>query len=134
MLKKSGYLDDDDKEYKGIRDLEYLLEEINENDEDYYKAILVKSSFKEGFKKYESREDKNKTSIEQYLNRIMLYLKELINKHKAIKNGSNEWKIELIAHIKFVSLDPGVISTFYVQSKNEEIRLGNETDDIVKSY
>ena len=25
-IKKSGYLDDDDKEYKGIRDLEYLLE------------------------------------------------------------------------------------------------------------
>ena len=27
-------------------------------------------------------------SIEQYLNTIMLYLKELINNHKAIKNGS----------------------------------------------
>ena len=39
MLKKSGYLDDDDEEeeYKGISDLKYLLEEINENDEDYYK-------------------------------------------------------------------------------------------------
>ena len=39
MLKKSGYLD----EYKGIRDLEHLFEEINENDEDYYKPILVGS-------------------------------------------------------------------------------------------
>ena len=90
MLKKSGYLDDDDEEYKGIRDLEYLFEEINENDEDYYKPILVKSSFNEGYKKYESRGDKNKTSVEQYLNTIMPYLKELINNHKAIKNGSNE--------------------------------------------
>ena len=44
--KKSEYLDDDDEEYEGIRDLEYLLEEINENDEDYYKPILVKSSIK----------------------------------------------------------------------------------------
>ena len=26
--KKSGYLDDDDEEYKGIRDLEYLLEDL----------------------------------------------------------------------------------------------------------
>ena len=35
--KKSEYLDDDDEEYRGIRDLEYLLEDVNENDEDYYK-------------------------------------------------------------------------------------------------
>ena len=63
----------------------------------------------------------------------MPYLKELINNHKAIKIGSNKWKIQLIAHIKFISLDTGVISTFYVRSKNEEIRLGNETGDIVKS-
>ena len=49
--KKSSYLDDDDDdEYKGISDLEYLLEEINENDEDYYKPILVKSSFNENYK------------------------------------------------------------------------------------
>ena len=95
MLKKSGYLDDDDEEYKGIRDLEHLLEEIN--DEDYYKPILVKSSFDEGYKEYESRGDKNKTlSVEQYLKTIMPYLKELINNHKAIKNSSNEWKIQLI--------------------------------------
>ena len=34
--KKSGCLDDDDEEHKGIRDLEYLLEDVNENEEDYY--------------------------------------------------------------------------------------------------
>ena len=43
MLKKSKYLDDDDDEYKGIKDLEHLFEEINENDDDYYKPILVGS-------------------------------------------------------------------------------------------
>ena len=135
MLKKSGYLDDDDQEHKGIKDLEYLLEEINENDADYYKPILVKSSFDEGYNKYESRGAKDKTlSIEQYLNTIMAYLKELINNHKAIKSGSNEWKIQLNMHIKFVSSnDTGNIRTFYVWGKNEEIRLGNETDGIVKS-
>ena len=87
-----------------------------------------------GYKEYESRGDKNKTlSIEQYLNKIMPYLKELINNHKAIKNGSNEWKIQLIGHINFVSLDTGAITDFYVRTKNDEIRLGNETDDIFKS-
>ena len=103
MLKKSGYLDDDDEEYKGIRDLEYLLEEINENDEDCYKPKLVKSSFDEGYKKYESIGDKDKTlSIEQYLNTIMRYLKELINNRKAIKNGSNECEIQLNMQRKFI--------------------------------
>ena len=38
---KSWYLDDDDKEYKGIRDLEYMFEEVSENDEDYYKPEIV---------------------------------------------------------------------------------------------
>ena len=96
---KTKYLDydDDDDEYKGIKGLEHLFEEINENDDDYYKTILVKSSFDEGYKEYESRGDKNKTlSIEQYLNKIMQHLKELINNHKAIKISSNEWKIQLI--------------------------------------
>ena len=33
MLKKSGYLDDDDdEECKRMRDLEHLLEEINDED------------------------------------------------------------------------------------------------------
>ena len=46
-IKKSGYLhDDDDEEYKGIRDLEHLLEGVNENDEDYYKLERVRNTFK----------------------------------------------------------------------------------------
>ena len=37
-------------------------------------------------------------------------------------------------HIKFVSFnDTGDIHTFYVWSRNEEIRLDNETDDIIKN-
>ena len=46
---KSKYLDDDE-EIKGIKDLEHLFDEINENDNDYYKPILVKSSFNESYK------------------------------------------------------------------------------------
>ena len=38
-------------------------------------------------------------------------------------------------NIQNVSLDDAMdIPTFYVSSKNEEIRLGNETDDIVESH
>ena len=49
-VEKSKYLDDDEEEYKGIKYLEHLFKEINENDDDYYKPILVKSFFNEGYK------------------------------------------------------------------------------------
>ena len=109
-----------------------MFDEIND---DYYKPILVKRFFNEGYKEYESRGDKDKTlSIEQYLNKIIPYLKELINNHKAINNESNEWKIQLNMCIKFVSLiDTKDTRTFFVWSDNNEIRLGNETDDIVNN-
>ena len=88
-VKKSKYLDDDDVEYKEIRDLDLLFEEIDEND--YYKPILAKSYNKESYKEYESRGDKNKElSTEEYLNKIIPYLKELINNHKDIGNDSKE--------------------------------------------
>ena len=44
--KKSGYLDDDDEEYRGIRDLEYMFEEASENDEDYYKLEIVRNALR----------------------------------------------------------------------------------------
>ena len=64
MFKKSKYLDYDDEKYKGMNNLEHLFEEINEDDDDYYKPILVNSYFNGGYKEYESRGDKYKTSIE----------------------------------------------------------------------
>ena len=132
MLKKSKY---DDK-YKGIKHLEHLFEEINEDEEVYYQSILANSSFKGSYEEYKSRSDKEKTlSIEQYLHKIMPHLKELINNHKAINDGSNECKIQLNMCIKFVSLlDAKDIRTVYVQSENNEIKLGNETDDIVNNF
>ena len=57
------------------------------------------------------------------------YLSDLINKNKAIKTSSNEWKIQANIHISFVSSnDTGE----FEWSDNGEIKLGNETNDIVK--
>ena len=53
---------------------------------------------------------------------IMSYLSDLINDHKSIRNGSNEWKIQLNMGVNFVSSnDTGEIRTFCVHSDNEEI-------------
>ena len=74
-----------------------------------------------------------KLSIEQYLKMIKLYLIDLINENKAIETSSNEWKIQINMHINFVSSnETGEVRTVFVWSDNEEIRLGNETDDIIK--
>ena len=129
---KYRYHDRDDLDYHGIRDIENLFDNVNDND--YYKPILVKSSFKENYKYYESRGDKDKKlSIEQYLDMIKPYLSDLINENKAIENNFNEWKIQINMRVNFVSSnDTGEIRTIFVLSDNEEVRLGNETDDIVK--
>ena len=69
----------------GIRDIENLFDADN-NDDNYYKTILVKSSFKENYKYHESRSDKDKKlSVKQYLYKIMLYLSDLINENKPIR-------------------------------------------------
>ena len=104
------------------------------DDDDYYKPMLVKSYFNENYKNYESRGNKHKTlSVEQYLDMIKPYLSDLLNENKAIETSSNEWKIEINMHVNFVSSsDTGQICTIFVCSDNEQIRLVNETDDIIK--
>ena len=106
----------------------------NVDDNDYYKPILLKSSFKENYKYYQSRSDKDKKiSVRQYSDMIKPYWSDLINENKAIKNNSNEWKLQINMHVNFVSSnDNGENRTIFVWSDNEEIRLGNKTDDIIK--
>ena len=63
---------------------------------------------------------------------IIPYLSDLINEQKNNRDRSNKWKIQLNMGVNFVSTnDTGEIRTFYVRSDNEEIRLGNETLEII---
>ena len=53
------YYDRDDLDYYGIRNIQNLF--TNDDDDDnYYKPILVKTSFKNNYRYYESRGDKDK--------------------------------------------------------------------------
>ena len=47
--------DHDELDYFGIRELENLFTNDDDNDDNYYKPIFVKSSFKNNYKYYESR-------------------------------------------------------------------------------
>ena len=58
--------DHDELDYFGIRELENLFGDTD--NDDYYKPVLVRSSFKNNYKQYESRGDKDKIlSVKQYL-------------------------------------------------------------------
>ena len=51
------HCDCDDLDYFGIRELEKLFDDIDDN---YYKPVLIRSSFERNYKRYESRGDKDK--------------------------------------------------------------------------
>ena len=79
--------DNKDLDYFEIRDIENLFIDA---DYDYYKPVLVKSSFENNYKFYEIRGDKDKKlSIKEYLYTIIPQLTELINERK---NNRNEQK------------------------------------------
>ena len=91
------YPDKDDQDYKGIRYIEHIFNEI---DEEYYKPIKTIGSFNNNYIEYESGGDKDKNlSLEDYLDVIRSYLRDMINNHKTpndiiIKDDSSgEWKV-----------------------------------------
>ena len=53
LNKKYQHYDRDDLDYYGINNIENLFGNLD--DDDYYKPILIKSSFKDNYKYYESR-------------------------------------------------------------------------------
>ena len=78
--------------------LHYLLNELNEEDD--YKPTEVKSAFDGSYLLYESEGDKDsRLSIDEYLNIIRPYLKDMIDNHLS----KGEWKIQLSMRIIFVS-------------------------------
>ena len=57
---------------------------------------------------------------------IILYLRDLINDHRAIENNSKEWKIQINMSVKFISSNvTREICTISVWGDNEKIRSGN---------
>ena len=92
IKKENTNSDYDDLDYFGIRELENLFTNDDYNSDNYYKPVLVGSSFENNYEKYEIRGDKDKElSIKQYLYIVMPGLADLINKKK---NDKVECKIQ----------------------------------------
>ena len=131
------------KEYFDELDKKFLEFDDNDNDDDFigiknvqdlfkisiYKPTIVISGYNNNYIEYRSKGDKLLT-IEEYLNLIEPYLRELINDHKS----KGEWKIQLTAQIYFISLRPGSNETraMHTRSVNEEFMNGSDTDEIIK--
>ena len=63
---------------------------------------------------------------------IRTYLRDMINNHKDSSDSYGEWKIQLTMQSSFISSsDTEEIRTMDSKSKNIEILMGNETDDII---
>ena len=78
-------------QYNIIYDLDYLFNELNE--EDYDEPTEIKSVFGGSYMLYKTRGDKDATlSIDEYFDIIRPYLRDVIDNHKA----RGEWKIQLI--------------------------------------
>ena len=80
-----------------IRDFRNLFEH---QEEDYYKPVRVGDFWSNNYIEYESKGDRNKTlSVEECLNKIRPYLKDIINNLKK----SSTWKIQVKIATDFIS-------------------------------
>ena len=80
-----------------IRDIRNLFEQ---GKEDYYEPVKVGHFWSRNYIEYGSDGDRNKIlSIEQYLKKIELYLKDITNDLKK----SDIWKIHLTIAINFIT-------------------------------
>ena len=97
--------------------------------EDYYKPTLVKRGYNSNYTQCESKGDKILT-VKEYLSLIEPYLADMINDYKS----KGEWKVQLTAEINFISLKPDSNEKriMHTKSNNVEIRIGDDTSDVVK--
>ena len=95
----------------------------------YYKPKLLKSGYNGNYVQYESKGDKI-LMLEEYLDLIENYLRELLEEYKL----KGEWKIQWTAEINFISLKPGSDETriMHTRSDNIEIMIGDDNDDIIE--
>ena len=69
-------------------------------EKNYNKLVRVSNFWNNSYIDYESNSDRSKTlSVEEYLNKIRTYLKDIMNNPKK----SNSWKIQLAIEINLIS-------------------------------
>ena len=102
-----------DQTYYGIKDRENLLED---EIDDYYQPILVRSYFDNNFEKYELQGNKKKNlSIKEYIFIILTKLHELIDKKK--KSTNDEQTVQLIIAVICRHITDPSKKIYYIRQK-----------------
>ena len=84
-LENKEYPDHYDPDHEGVWNVKDLFDEVNE---DYYEPVITRTDFKSNYTQYRGRGDKyKKLSLEEYLDIIRPYLRDIINNHKALLEG-----------------------------------------------
>ena len=112
-----------------------MLEDVNEEDEDYYKHERVRNAFKSdngdyNYRVYESRESQYYELLEEYLSTIKPYLENMIRDYISIE----EWKMQLTISMKLISSrNPEQFCIKHSHSENIEIMSGTDINDAVNN-
>ena len=111
-----------------LRDFKNFFE--HEEAENYYKPVRLSNFWSNNYIEYKSNGDRNKTlSVEEYLNKIRPYLKDIINNLKK----SDTWKIQLTIANNFISsIDNNEERAMHSKSNNMEIMIINKAAEVIK--
>ena len=116
----SDYRDDN---YANINDIEYMFGDID----DYYRPVLTSSLFDGDYIRYHFRGDKLRNmSVKSYLDKIIPYLRMLIDENKAY-----EQKIQLDLGFNMVDISDSRRITRFSQSDNAICRPSSNTNEII---
>ena len=121
-------LENENKAIKDIivRDIRNHLE--NEERENYYKPVRVINFWSNNYIEQESKSYRNKRlSVEEYLIKIRLYLKDILNNLKTFDMQKNQLKIPN-NFISFIDSDKEHV--MHLKSNNIEIMMNDEADKV----
>ena len=109
------------------------MRNLSEHEEkDYLKTEKVNQIHSDNCIIYESRVDKNKTlTIEEFLNKIRLYFKDIINDLKKTKYLT--WKIQLMIAINFVSSENND-EEHVMHSRSDNIELMINDEEVIEEH
>ena len=121
-----------EKENKAIKDkiLRNIKNLFEHEEENYYKPVIKNSFWSNIYIVHESNGDRNKTlSVEEYLNKIKPYLKDIINSPKKC----DTWKIQLTIANNFIpSIDNDEGRIRHLKSDTAEIMINDEANEVMK--
>ena len=105
---------------------------MGHEEEDYYKPVRIGNFWSNNYTEYKSNGDRNKTlSVEEYLDNIRPYLKDIINNFK--KSGT--LKIQLTTAISLISSKDNDEEGTLIHSKSDsrEIMINDKADEVIEA-